>query len=87
MNAYVNHGRWVADCDTPYCTEAQRVQPGAVFLCGNCGQSYQPTFPDDKVLIDAALDRRIVPATQNWMVGETVNDLINENRQHEEVVT
>lgn len=26
--AYVNHGRWVAGCDTPSCTGAERFWPG-----------------------------------------------------------
>ena len=86
MNAYVNHGRWVADCDTPYCGEAHLASPGDVFLCGNCGQQSPVTWPLDKTLIDAALSRRLVPGTRNWLPGETVQDLIIENTEHEGAV-
>ena len=81
--AYTNHGRWVAECGTPYCTEAHLVEPGDRFECGNCGESYGVEFPDDKLLIDAALGRRVVPQTRNWLPGETVTDLVTENEQHE----
>ena len=83
MNARVNHGRWVAECSTPYCTEAHTVAPGDAFTCGNCGRQSVVSFPNNKPLIDAALSRRVVPETRNWEPGETVNDLIVENESHE----
>lgn len=87
MNAYVNHGRWVVDCPTAYCTQAWLATPGPV-TCSECGSTFAPVFPIDKHLIDAALDARLVPATRNWTIGETVQDLIweNENHRHEGVV-
>ena len=81
--AYNNHGRWVAECATKYCTEAHLVEPGDRFVCANCDRSYDVVFPDAKHLIDAALERRVVPETRNWVPGETVQDLIVENEQHE----
>ena len=84
--AYCNHGRWVADCATPYCGEAHTVNVGDVFACQNCGRTQVVSFPNDKPLIDAALSRRVVPETRNWVPGETVTDLITENREHEGVV-
>ena len=102
MDAYVNHDRWVADCDTPYCGEAQEVwarffipdTPDNVtgrwvryrrmeFVCGNCGKTYLIGWPADKDLIDAALSRRVVPETRNWLPGETVEELEAENTAHE----
>jgi hypothetical protein len=84
--AYVNHGRWVVDCPTPYCNEAHLAGP---VTCSGCGRSYGPTFPEDRVLIDAALSRRVVVETRNWLPSETVANLEAENaaHQHEGVVT
>ena len=87
VNAYHNHGRWVADCSTPYCTEAHLVEPGDVFTCGNCHTNHGAVaFPADKYLVDAALSRRIIPETRNWLPGETVDDLRAENAAHEGMV-
>jgi len=86
MNAYVNHGRWVAECATPYCTEAHLAEPGDRFLCGTCGTDHGLVgFPDDMLLIDAALSRRVVPTTRNWLPGEPVTHLLEENDTHIEV--
>ena len=82
MNAYIHHGRWVADCATPYCTEAHEVRPGVDFGCGSCGQTYPVRFPDNAAEIDAVLSLRLVPATRNWTPPETVADLVAENRRH-----
>lgn len=83
MNAYMNHGRWVADCATPYCHEAHLVTPGDGFVCGNCSQDHgDVVFPEDMALIGAALERRIVPETRNWSPPETVADLVAENELH-----
>ena len=84
--AYVNHGRWVVDCPTPYCNEAHHAEPTT---CPGCGRTYGPSFPAERVLIDAALSRRVVVETRNWIPGETVARLESENEAHrsEGVVT
>ena len=82
VSAYCNHNRWVAECGTPYCAEAHLVEPGDRFVCGNCDRSYDVSFPTDRVLIDAALGRRVVPQTRNWVPGETVANLVAENEAH-----
>jgi len=83
VTSYCNHGRWVAECGTTYCHEAHLVQPGDSFVCRNCGVDHGLVeFPADLPLIDAALSRRIVPETRNWIPGETVIDLEAENAQH-----
>ncbi len=85
MNAEVNHGRWIAACITPYCTEAHLVTPGDRFICDNCGTDHGPIrFPDDMPLINAVLGARKVPQTRNWLLTETVADLIAENKAHGE---
>lgn len=82
MNTYVNHGRWVADCPTVGCYEAHQVAPGERFTCSECGYTAMPAFPPEMRLIEAALSRRLLPATRNWYPGETVADLETENRAH-----
>ena len=82
MTAYVNHGRWVVDCPTPYCNEAHLAQPRQRVTCGGCTRTYTPRFPTDAALIDAVLSRRIVVETRNWVPGETVEQLESENEAH-----
>ena len=88
MNAYVNHGRWVVDCDTPGCTGASRVQPPVeqAVVCDNCHQPSTVTYPEYWLQIDTVLARRVVPQTRNWLPGETVDDLVSENARHLEGV-
>jgi hypothetical protein len=96
--AYMNHGRWVAQCDTDGCTGAERVWPGgqirvtrtgaeygitgSVMHCANCGQTSRVTFPDERKRIDSLLARRVVPERRNWYPSESVEDLIEENAAH-----
>ena len=82
--AYVNHGRWVADCPTAYCAGAV-VLYRDTFLCGNClnaecGYRYRlVTWPMDKGGIEEALSERFLPETANWQPGETTDRLRSEN--------
>ena len=96
--AYVNHGRWVAHCDTDDCAGAERVWPGGqirenrdgrkygiartVMHCANCEHTSRVTFPDDRKRIDKLLSRRPVPETRNWHPGETTAILLEENTAH-----
>ncbi len=84
MNAYVNHGRWVADCAAG-CGNAHLVEPGDVFDCEICGTSDAVTFPDDMASIGEVLASRILPQTRNWLPGETVQHLVSENDAHQAV--
>ena len=95
----MNHGRWVAQCDTDGCTGAERVWPGgqirvtrtgaeygitgSVMHCANCGQTSRVTFPDDRAHIDKLLARRPVPETRNWTPGESFDLLAEENVAHD----
>lgn len=85
--AYVNHGRWVADCPTG-CGGAMLVEPDMPFVCGNCfnaelhGKWRAVLWPDDKAGIETELEKRPLPHTANWLPGETVADLRRENREH-----
>ena len=88
--ASVNHGRWVAFCLSPGCRMATLVRPDRPFFCPACGGPQHPViFPPDRVDIDAVLDCRPDPASQNWspdqpvpgrgIIGERLDDLLVEN--------
>lgn len=74
VDAYVNHGRWVARC--PICGGAERVSAEhPVFWCDNCrmaqagGQAAKVVFPNDRDQLEQALDRRPL-ARRNFVPGE-----------------
>ncbi len=75
--AYVNHGRWVADC---VCNGGELVAPGEQMLCGSCGARNKVKFPGPKTRdkIQTALLRR-EPRNQNWHTDETVNERVAQN--------
>lgn len=66
--AYVNWGRWVADCPVDGCASACAVTPGqAAIVCSNNHTSpLQWPPPATVIAIGAALDKRPDPATRNW---------------------
>lgn len=68
--ARVNHGRWIADCPRPYCTNALRLDPGqGTFHCageGGCQLVAEVEWPADAAGIWGALAERPVPGTRNW---------------------
>ena len=79
--ARVNHGRWIADCQT--CKAAQLADAvDSYMLCVECGSGewWVVDFPDDKALIEECLEHRM--SILSWEPGETVADLIEENRKH-----
>jgi hypothetical protein len=88
----VNHGVLVA---LDGCGVREGVHGGGVVwrswgyvwcpLCGNraTGRRWRPVaYPDDFEAIEAALRARPDPTTRNWTPGETVADLLDENREH-----
>lgn len=72
--AYVNEGRWVADCPSEGCHGAMLLlgDRRAGFLCGSCfnaevGHRYRPVqWPEERPDIEAVLAERPVPGTRNW---------------------
>lgn len=84
--AYVNHGRWVADCKMidpltgEECMGAELVVPGEDFVCGSCRQSSPVAFPSAKGRKE--IDRLLAvrpPSKQNWNLDEDVAVLVGEN--------
>lgn len=65
--AYVNHGRWVADCLTPYCGGARVINPDHnPFWCVYCGQSYLVEWPAELQAIATILEQRPLAQNQNF---------------------
>lgn len=70
--AYVNEGRWVADCPRPYCGNALQLQlRQPSFYCvssvgGCCGLNCPIVWPDDAEQLWAELGRRPVARTRYW---------------------
>lgn len=93
--AYLNWGRWVADCPGG-CVSAERLDPGQVaFVCSNCGHAAPVTWPDNPAGIWQALGMRVLPPHRNWYPaghpvavmagiphGQTVQDLMVETMDH-----
>lgn len=80
--AYVNHGRWVADCAV--CPSALELTPGQVtFVCLDrlCGETSAVVWPAEVALIESLLAER--PArNRNWHPWETAEQLLAENIEH-----
>jgi hypothetical protein len=86
--AEANWGRWIARCIRPYCTNAVGLMPGQqLFICEGgpdaCGQTADVMWPADPDAIETVLAMRPVRRTQNWLPGETVEDLLAENAAHD----
>jgi hypothetical protein len=81
QDAYINHGRWVVDCQ---CNGAGLTSPSfKVSCCFDCGRVYTNiTFPKQVKKIEEALVARYNQSSRNWK-GESLQVLLNENLEHE----
>lgn len=72
--AYVNHGRWVADCPLGD-GGARRLKPGLEFFCIECGNTFEVEWPDAKTMeaIEAGLEPRSNRPNQNFHPDESTN--------------
>lgn len=84
--AYANYGRWVIDCPRPWCTNAMQVRRGQMqFEClgpDSCGWTSPIIWPPDPDAIEVILAARPANPVRNWLVGETLAQLIEENAAH-----
>ncbi len=81
MDAYINWGRWVADCEA--CANATELEKGQDrWVCGRCGTEQTVTWPVDVYGIHEVLLARVAPENRNWRYPETVGDLQDENTEH-----
>lgn len=96
--AYVNFGRWIADCPMG-CGNATGLNPGqATFLCatpGGCGHVGSIEWPSNADEIWEVLLERPAPRTRNWFPsshelalragqphGQTIEELREEAREN-----
>lgn len=86
VSAYINHGRWVADCPNPDCRGALVVTVAdPILLCTDCGNEanggkpFTVVFPAQREAIERELMKRPLLArkakARNWQPGETIADL------------
>lgn len=81
--AIIARNNWAVVC--PYCNDAFLYEPGFDFFCrtclmqGNDGQAQPVAMPANRVALETTLELRPNPFTRNWIPGETVEDLRNEN--------
>jgi len=90
--AYVNHGRWVADCPDTECHGAEDTTPNRVsgiialnrdrMVCTNCGRMWPAEWPPDAGAIVQVLMQRPKVNTRHWWPWETVQELVLENYEH-----
>ena len=67
VEAYANHGRWIADCCRQYCQSALELRRGQQFFtCGECKQEASVVWPNNVDEITEVLKVRPVPSTRNW---------------------
>ena len=85
--AEINHSRWIVRC--PECPSAELAPyESGLFMCQNSwnvkdGFKWRRVaFPPERKAIEAALSRRLLEEKRNWVPGESVEELIRENKEH-----
>jgi hypothetical protein len=95
--AYVNYGRWIAECSAD-CGSARVLDPGQTFFhCSECGVISPVEWPGNAQEIWDALQERPAPRTRNWFPsghtlalrsgcphGQSVSELKQETRDNTE---
>lgn len=67
VQAYCNHGRWIADCCRQYCQSAIQLTTGQQFFnCAECRQEAVVLWPSNVGELTEVLSARPVPSTRNW---------------------
>jgi len=83
--AFVNKGKWLIKCE---CGGAEKAWEEGLFMCQSCwnaGHKHKcrrSIFPEQREEIERLLDKRPLE-NRNWFPGETVDDLLRENKEHE----
>jgi hypothetical protein len=93
---FLYSGHWVARCPRQGCHNAEQVGrcddgttgglDGQRFYCreshGGCGFTCAADWPPNISDIEKLVMCRPVPATRNWLPGEDLHDLLQENLEH-----
>jgi hypothetical protein len=83
VHAQVNWSRWVANCPNPYCYNAEQLEPGQLdFRCTLCNVHSAVVWPPNGADIAYLLAMRPDFTTRNWLPGESLHDLLEENLAH-----
>jgi hypothetical protein len=84
IHARIELGHWLAECGTPYCRDALRLEYGSGFLCPSCGVAWDVIWPDPATArqIIALLAYRPDWVNRNWLPHESVAALLLENLTH-----
>lgn len=91
--AYLNHGRWIADCakcggaeltTAEFCQVCNQAHPIQQFHCQNhtCHARDEVKMPTNLAAIEAVVRFRPLE-NQNWLPGESVASLKLENDEHQ----
>ena len=86
LKAYVNHGRWIVKCE---CGGAEKAWEEELFMCLSCCNSnhkhqYRKViFPKERAKIEELLIKRPL-INRNWILGESMAKLRQENKEHKE---
>jgi hypothetical protein len=66
--AYINHGRFIADCPTPFCNSAEGMKAigQSSMICIDCHVMSPVVWPNRPEALMAALEKRPDPTTRNW---------------------
>jgi hypothetical protein len=84
--AFANHSQWKAFCGHRHACDGaaalQRFQPG--FICQSCGRATDVIWPAAEMVqgVERLLMMRPNPKNRNWLPGEDLVDLMNENADH-----
>jgi hypothetical protein len=84
VKAYVLRSNWVARC--PTCRNVMFVQFGEPFYCCDCYMQFNDhhamnvQYPKQVWEIEQILLMRPNPLNRNWLLGETLEDLISEQQ-------
>jgi len=84
LNAYVNHGRWVVECE---CGGAEKAWEEGLFMCQSCWNSKHQhklrlaIFPKKRVEIEDLLSVRPLE-NRNWLPSENLEYLKADNKKY-----
>jgi hypothetical protein len=79
--AYINHGRWVVNCE---CNGAGLTsREFGITCCFDCGRVYKKIiFPENAQAIELLLLNRRDQTERNWNIGEPIELLEKDNLDH-----
>ncbi len=84
--AYILRSSWVVGC--PFCSDTHFTYYQATFFCPSClmgensGKAVRVYFPKEWEEIQDTLVARPNPMNRNWLINETLKDLLFENEIH-----